>query len=173
MGVEIWVPIGISLLSLVVGGVALGWNIYRDVVLKARVNVRVAVVNIVDRGGHFGDSKISITVTNHGPGPVRIQMIHGKIAPLWRRLLRRSRYFVVMQDTTDPLSGRLPAKLDVGDSIDLFLPYEERAFLSGEVTHIGVTDSFGRVHYAPRTALKAAKEQFSKDFPDASSTSGA
>ena len=36
----LWLPIGISALSLILASTALGWNIYRDVILKARITVR-------------------------------------------------------------------------------------------------------------------------------------
>ena len=42
-----WTPIAISLVSLLLAGVALGWNVYRDIVLKARVRVRFGVYRVV------------------------------------------------------------------------------------------------------------------------------
>jgi hypothetical protein len=40
----------ISLMSAAIAGCSLGWNIYRDVVLKARVRVTVQVMNIIQEG---------------------------------------------------------------------------------------------------------------------------
>jgi hypothetical protein len=164
-----WVPIAISLVSLVLSGVALGWNVYRDVILKARVRVSVAVMRMVAEGQRVGDGPqfIRIGVANLGPGPVRIEMMVGKVAPLWRRILRRVEHFVVLNDRTNPLNQALPHKIDVGDTINLLLRYDENSFLGGSGTHIGVSDSFGRSHFAPTRQLAEAQARFAKDFPQA------
>jgi len=41
----------ISICSAIVAAFSLGWNVYRDVVLKAKVMVTFAVKNIVRVGG--------------------------------------------------------------------------------------------------------------------------
>lgn len=168
-----WAPIAISVISLVVSGIALGWNVYRDVVLKARVKVSVSVVRLVAAGQRAGDGDqfVRVGVTNHGPGPVRIEMIVGKRASVWQRLLRRVRHFIVISDYANPLNPKLPAKIEVGDSLNLLLPYTPSSFLNSAATHVGISDSFGRSHFAPRRLLLEAKSQFAKDFPDAPRTS--
>ena len=155
-------------------GVALGWNVYRDVILKARVKVSAAVVRVVSHGQRVGDGDqfIKIGVTNDGPGPVHIEMIVGKAAPLWRRLLRRTQHFVVLPDYTNALNPKIPHKMEVGDTIGLLLPYDEKSFLNGRGTHIGVSDSFGRSHFASRKHLSEARVQFTKDFPEATRRPG-
>lgn len=164
-----WAPVAISLISLIVSGIALGWNVYRDVVLKARVRVTVAVVRLVTHGQRAGDGDqyVRIGVTNHGPGPVRIEIIVGQQAGIWRRLSRRVKHFVVISDYTNPLNPKLPAKIEVGDTLNLLLPYNPSNFLNSAATHIGVSDSFGRSHFAPHKQLLQAKSQFAKDFGDA------
>src|SRR5688500_4104406 len=103
---RLWLPIGISLLSFCLASFALGWNIYRDVVLKARVRVQLAVVSLVEPGvpRKEHDQYVKLGITNHGPGKVRITGIVGKVAPLWRRLTRRVGHFVVMPPYDNPLS---------------------------------------------------------------------
>ena len=156
-------------LSLVIASVALGWNVYRDVILKAKVRVYFGVFRALAAGQRLADGHryLKISATNHGPGPVTIVMIAGHAAPLWRRLLRRPESFVILNDHTNPLNRRLPHKLEIGDTLDLFLPYNDRCVLAGTATRIGVTDSFGRVLLAPAKNLAEAREQFRKDFPDA------
>jgi hypothetical protein len=162
-----WLPIGISVLSLILSSLALGWNVYRDIVLKARVRVRFAVVSLVTPGQRTGHEEqfLRIGITNHGPGTVTVEMIAGRMSPWWRSLLRIPRHFVILNDYTNPLNPKLPNKLQIGDNINLLLPYNEKCLLSGEATHIGVTDSFGRTHFAPSKDLAEARGQFAKDFP--------
>jgi len=164
----LWLPIGISALSLILASTALGWNIYRDVILKARITVRFIVVNMLSSGGatlQSGGEFLNLRVVNHGPGPATIQWIAGRITPWWRRLLGRPQYFVILNDHTNPLNPKLPARLDVGDTLNLLLPYDAKCILGTEATDIGVTDSFGREHLAPRKDVIAAKRLFLKAFP--------
>lgn len=157
---------GISLVALVVAAIALGWNIYRDVILKARVSVRLAVVSVVSRSSHGseGPSFVRLLVTNLGPGPVQLRGIAGQVAPWWRRVIRRPKHVFVLQDDTNPLSTRLPCRLEVGEDATILLPHEERSFLGSDVTHIGVLDSFGRTHFAPSSDVRDSRVQYEKEF---------
>jgi hypothetical protein len=161
-----WLPIGVSLLSLLLASIALGWNVHRDVILKARVRVSFAVVRVMSVSQAVGQGKqyLRISTTNHGPGPVKIDIISGQNTQLWRMLLRRPQFFVILVDHTNPLNPRLPQRLEVGDTHTLLLPYDQNCFLSGDATHIGVADSFGRNHYAPRGHIRDARTQFQNDF---------
>jgi hypothetical protein len=166
--VKEWLPIAVSVLSFIVAGIALGWNIYRDVILKARVKVSFGVYRILSRGQRVGDGEqvIKISATNHGPGPVRLELIVGKRSSLWRRVRRRVEHFFVLNDDTNPLNPKLPNKIEVGDTLTLLLPYDEKSVLAGTATHIGLSDSYGRSHFASRRDLSEAKKQFDKDFPN-------
>ena len=63
----------ISVASVFVAALALGWNIYRDVVLKPRVRVRFHIASILGEQGRLG-TYLSLSATNHGPGRVRLSM---------------------------------------------------------------------------------------------------
>jgi hypothetical protein len=168
--IRTWLPIAISGFSLILASLALGWNIYRDIILKARVIVSFATVDIITPGagplGHHGRC-LRVSATNHGPGPVTIQMITGRISPWWRTLLRRPQHLLILNDHTNPLNPKLPERLDVGDTLTLLLPYDAKCFLSTSATHIGVSDSFGREHFAPRAQVRVAKRSFRSVFPKA------
>lgn len=158
------IAIVISLISATTAGLSLGWNIYRDVILKAKIIIGISVVNIVEPGNPAAQSSISISATNHGPGSVKLKMIHVKNSSWWRWLLRKEKYGVVLQDQTNPDSWKLPHKLEVGDSIDIFLPYDNECFLSYGWSHVGINDYFGRVHWAPSKEIKTSIKQWKKDF---------
>jgi hypothetical protein len=92
-------------------------------------------------------------------------MIVAKEAPLWRRLLRRSKFSVILYDWQDPMNVRLPHKLEVGDSINQFLKYGPEFAVFPDTTHIGFVDSFGRYHWAPRRDVRQFLEKYEKAFP--------
>lgn len=161
-----WLPIGVSALSLIVASLALGWNIYRDVILRARVHVSFAVVTIVTPGVGVHGKHLRLTAVNHGPGNVRVEMIVGRSGSKWAALVGRARHFFILNDQSNPLNPRLPAQLAVGDSLTLLLPHDEKSLLGSDALRIGVSDSFGRQHFAPRGDLTRARRTFVKDFPE-------
>lgn len=158
--------IGISFFSLLLAGLSLGWNIYRDVILKPKLKVcfQISTIVTVGRPGSPTPTFLSITGVNHGPGRLTCNMLHVRTAPLWRRLLRMVKHGVIPGDWSNPLSGKLPSSVDVGQTLTLLLPYDRESFLGSAMTHIGILDSFGRTHWAPRKQLDLAREQFRKDF---------
>ena len=65
MGYDLW-ALAISALSLVVAGIALGWNIFRDCIDRPKLKLNVFVANLVDSNGRELPQVISVTVTNVG-----------------------------------------------------------------------------------------------------------
>ncbi|MBN2654975.1 MAG: hypothetical protein JXR79_07705 [Nitrospirae bacterium] len=159
-----YIALLISIFSVLVAAFSLGWNIYRDIILKAKVKVSFAVITIIHETMPDRPQFLNIKATNFGPGPVTINMICLKESNAWRRLFRKTKYGIITSDCTDPLSSKLPAKIEVGDKIDLFLPYNKDSFLSLHFNHVGINDCFGRDHWAPRRDFKKAYAEWSKDF---------
>ncbi|MEW8338194.1 MAG: hypothetical protein AB2596_21470 [Candidatus Thiodiazotropha sp.] len=158
------VAIFISIVSACIAGISLGWNIYRDVIIKPKVDITFGVRTIVTVGSDDHPKYVIITATNFGPGATTISMIQARYAPLWRKLIRKVRNAVIIHDYENPLSGQLPSKLEVGDKIDLLLPYDENCLLKEEWTHIGVWDYFGKSHWAKVRHIKEARERWLRDF---------
>ncbi len=154
----------ISIFSVLIASTSLGWNIYRDVVLKAKVDVSFSVVFILHETLPERPQYLNLKVVNFGPGVVNINTICIKEDQLWRRLLRKTKFAIVNADYSNPLSSRLPAKIEVGDKIELLLPYDKECFLKAHFTHVGVSDFYGRIHWAPMRQLKKTYESWNKDF---------
>jgi len=155
----------VSIGSAIVASLALGWNIYRDVVLKANVVVSFSVIFILHETLPDRPQYLDITATNFGPGVVSLNTIVAADRPLWRRVFRKVRYAFVNPDYSNPLSARLPAKIETGDKIVLFLPYDDQCLLGHNFTHVGLTDFYGRTHWAPSSDLKKARAKWLKEFP--------
>jgi hypothetical protein len=161
--------LGISFVAVIIAAFSLGWNIYRDVVLKPRLRVHFQVSTLVTPGQPQIPKRtfLDITSVNHGPGRIVCSMIHARLkTSIWRRLRRKPRQGVIPGDWTNPISGKLPSTLEVGQKLVLLLPYQQDCFLKeADVTKIGVLDTFGRTHWAPRQNLYYAQRQYQKDFP--------
>ena len=153
----------ISIFAIATSFLALGWNIYRDVILKARLKVRLGI-SFIMHGEYQSPSKLSIDATNFGPNKIICSGIHAENAPLWRRVSRKVEYAVIIHDYNDPYSSKLPCELDVGEKCNLFLSFDKDCFLSKPFTHVGIYDTFGRTHWAPKKDFNKLRKEYKKRF---------
>ena len=58
-----WLPIVISAAALVIAALSLGWNVYRDVVLRARVIVSFSV-KWISYGNDVTEERMVLTAVN-------------------------------------------------------------------------------------------------------------
>lgn len=65
-----WAGITISLFSLVVAGISLGWNIYRDCIERGRLKVTAYVADVLLPGRGPQPKVITVRVTNIGKKPI-------------------------------------------------------------------------------------------------------
>ena len=155
----------ISILALLVSFANLGWNMYRELALRGRLRVTFGVKEVYHATFPKPLTKTMVSAVNIGPGEVKVSMVIYKKAALWRRLLRRVEHGCIIYDFTEKLSGRLPCKLEVGDGVDLVFKYPDFTLDPG-TTHVGLRDTFGRAHWAPRRDVRKFYRQFAKDFPN-------
>jgi hypothetical protein len=161
------IAIIISMGSLLVAGLSLGWTIYRDFAMKPRVKVSFGMRMLFHNALPKPVPKIVISVTNLGPGTVTFGMIRIRNVTLWRRLTGTTQQGLIFYDSaTEPMSAKLPATVQPGDRIDLLLPWNEQCCMSEPCTDIGILDYFDRVHWAPRADVKVTREQWLKDFAE-------
>ncbi len=157
------IAILISVCAIAVSFLALGWNIYRDIILKPRLKVKLQI-SFIKQGEYESPDKISIHAINFGPNKIICSNIVAKVAPLWRRILRVVKHAIIMYDYTDEYSEKLPCELDVGNTCTLFLPFVDDCFLAEDFTHLGIIDTFGRTHWASRKDIAKAKKKFEETF---------
>ncbi len=157
------IAILVSFGSLMIAMLALGWNVYRDVVLKPKLRVHAAVVDVVSGGQNHG-TYISVTGTDFGPGRLKVTMVCGRRNWLFTRWLGRKQYFLVVENRSNPLSTPLPADLEVGERAEILLPWDADCFLKDRVRRVGLNDSFGKIHWAPATDLRALKKKYHETF---------
>ena len=154
----------ISVASIVLASLSLGWNIYRDIVLKAKLKVRFMVGSVTTTVSQKPLLRLIISATNFGPGKIRCTMLFLKNSSLLKKLARKTKYAALIHDYTDQMSGNLPCELEIGEGRDFLLKFEKDCFLSESWTHIGIKDSFGRIHWASKRNVKAARKLYKEQF---------
>ena len=164
------VAIIVSVFSVLLAAVSLGWNIYRDVILKPKVKVHFAVKHVLNPMGK--QSFLSVGVTNFGPGLVRITTIFVQDASLLKKIRRKARVAVVLYKQEISEGSKLPVKMEVGEEATFYLPYNKECLLNEEWTHIGVRDTFHRLHLSQRGEVEQARKYWIRDFGPESQDSG-
>ena len=143
---------------------SLGWNIYRDVLLKAKATVSVGIKSVFHGNEVVIDETIGISVVNHGPGPLILDGIYVKNRSLWRRVFGKTLNAFIMHDYENPYSAKMPKKLDVGETANYYLNFDKNCFLKSPFNQIGLSDTFGRMNWARKSELREIRKTWLKKF---------
>jgi hypothetical protein len=81
-----------------------------------------------------------------------------------KRIYKTWEHGVLIHDYRNPLSGKLPITLDIGEKVDLIFPWDEENIFSSKPTDIGIADSFGRSHWSPSKEVKKCLDDWEHDF---------
>ena len=154
--------LAIACLSMIVGATSLGWNIYKDVV-KPKWIISFGVKAIV--GGGSSETIISLSGTNSRQGAVTANITVLQKTGFFRKLFRCSKYWIVNPDHKHLYCSKLPIKLNMSDEVRLIFPYNKECFLCKKPNRVGISDNYGKTHWASRQSIKAAIKQYKKDFP--------
>ena len=153
----------ISVFSIIMAALALGWNIYRDIILKPRLKVRLSIGMFMSEIYKSPD-KLTIEATNFGPDKIKCVVVRIKNVTLLGKILGKNQYGFLVPDYTDPYNSKMPCKLDVGDICYWLFPFDKNCFLAEPCTHIGISDSFGRTHWVPKKDILEAQKEYKKKF---------
>jgi hypothetical protein len=74
----------ISIISLLIAAFSLGWNIYKDIILKPKIKLSFGVKSITHDSHLNGETIISIQGVNMGPGQVTVGMLSIKDTSIWK-----------------------------------------------------------------------------------------
>jgi hypothetical protein len=148
-----------SFLALLVSVFSLGWNVYRDVILKPRLRVRFDASQLVGPDGNVGKPFLSLSIVNLGPGNVICEMPIVKNKPFYRGFLGEATIATIIHDFTNPLCAKPPFKVAVGERTQLTFPIADKCFLDDALFRIGIRDSFGRIHWAPKKQIRQARQR--------------
>lgn len=154
----------ISILALIISGISIFWNIYRDLILKGKIKTRVQVSSLIQVGQPIG-TFIDVTGVNYGPGSITCESVFIKNS-LWRRWIKGEKKYGYLFPPTNPFTNKLPKKLEVGEKVTMLFPHEANAFLAQKPTRVGFKDSFGRLHWATRKNINQAIKSYFRDFPE-------
>lgn len=152
----------VSAVSLLVAGLSLGWNIYKEVALRGRVRVQLSVVNIIQQGADV-ETRVRIGCTNYGPGSVKLMSL-GCTFVKFSGGKTSTGHGMLMHGWDHPGTSQLPRTLEQGENATYLIGYSKDSFLSYDLQTVFVIDSFDRKHFASRREVQTARVQFVSDF---------
>ena len=138
----------LSILSLVISAFALGWNVYRDVILKPRLIVRLKLAWFLDIVNARRCPTVTLSVLNRGPGKICCEFTAIETKKLFLMEL--------IPDFSHPECAKLPALLDPAQTIHLII-FMER-FIEQNPVKFGIRDSYGRCHWVPKRDLRNTRK---------------
>lgn len=142
----------VSAVSACVAFLSLGWNIYRDVILKPRLKVTFEVRQLFIPEVNTLSKFISISAANFGTRSTTIQKIRAK---------RAAEVIVVTR-----LSLEIPKRLEAGEKAEFQLPYNTGycEFLLGSCGDIGLEDAFDKIHWVKRKDFEKVRKKWLEDL---------
>lgn len=160
MNIQVWiltnapiVALVFSFLAVLLSAFALAWNIARDLFLKARLKVSIGI-KVITHAGRNSPPFVEVRGVNHGPGVLPCHMIVGERRNWFGKLKER---FVILEDHVHMGTTKLPDRtLQIGGEVSYCVNLSDASFLTELplATRVGISDRFGRIHWASRKNLK-------------------
>ncbi len=158
------IALAISILSLLVAGASFGWNIYKEIGLRARVGVDLSIVTLISGYEDINPVFVMVHCVNRGPGKVKLDNLHFKFIKLLDQGKTKVGYAITAYDREHPNSSSLPVAIDVGETARFLVPFTADCFLKLDVTDFAVSDSFGRDHWIKKRQLQKARSEYVDTF---------
>lgn len=154
----------VATIALIVSSLTLGWTIYRDAIQKPKFRVSIAIKTIFQHGHEPDGPYIFVDALNLGPLPNRVSMICIRKSWINRILHPDDSNAVITPDWRHWANTAAGTRLDVGDTAQFVIPFDRDAFLKENFIDIGVSDGYGRIHWAKRKQLRVAKKRYRMRF---------
>ncbi|WEK57659.1 MAG: hypothetical protein P0Y52_14115 [Candidatus Brevundimonas phytovorans] len=165
----------VSIFSASVAIASFAWNVWSKWLYpKAKLRVGFAAIVV-----HFGNGPLDqqprflrLAMTNFGPTELTVTTAVLRFAPksFWKRgqnaIVNPVTSIYTPEIAGGPFAGGLPKKLGVGETFDLFFPHDPDSFARQKLNRLGVIDTFGRFHGAPRVDLERTRKELDLKFSD-------
>jgi hypothetical protein len=149
-----------ALVSLFISALTFGWTIYRDIVQKPRFRMSAGVKSIAQQGRPPEGPYLFVEALNLGPIPNRINVVFLRCG-WWARKIRRTPVSAVFADHAHPATTQAGKRIEVGDTGTFIIPMLSGGFLDqDDWAQIGMSDGFGRMHWAPRSDMKGLRKRY-------------
>jgi len=89
--------------------------------------------------------------------------LHLRKTSFFRKIFRKEKYAFLQHDYEDPLSGKIPCELEVGQQVNLTFRHLPYIFLEKDWNQIGATDPFGKTYWCGSKNYREVKKSYLKN----------
>ena len=141
-----------------------GWTIYRDVIQRPKFRVSIAIKSIYQAGQEPVGPDLYVEALNLGPLPNRFGVVWCRKS-WWRRQVKETgSYASIYSDYGHVATTPSGERIEVGDTGTHVFPYDVDCFLKEDWAQVGVSDGYGRTHWAPRKHLREVRKKYRERF---------
>jgi len=152
-----------AIISIAISAGTLGWTVYRDAIQKPKFRVSAAFTSFVVHGMDPDGPYIVIEALNLGPIPNRLGLVW--LRPSWfSRKVRGKTSANVMADHSHFATTQAGSRIEVGDKGVFVIPITDDCFLNHDFAEVGVSDGFGRIHWAPKRDMNKLKRRYYEKY---------
>lgn len=155
----------IAIVAICVSMFTAGWTVYREAIQRPKFRVSIAIKSVYQAGHEPIGPDIFVEVLNLGPLPNRLGLVWCRKSWWQRRVNPTKSLAHIASDYGHIATTTSGERIEVGDTGTHVSPYNVDCFLNGDWSQVGVTDGYGRNHWAPRKQLREAREQYRREFP--------
>ncbi|APO74294.1 hypothetical protein AM571_CH01459 [Rhizobium etli 8C-3] len=138
-----------------------GWTVFRDAIQKPKFRVTISIKKVfMPDGIKTIGPDIFVEALNLGPSPNRAVAVFARPSWLNRKLGKRSAY--IHPDYTHIANNVPKERIEVGNGATFVFPLSTNTFLDAGFSQVGVSDGFGKIHWADRKEMLKAAEQAKK-----------
>ncbi len=153
----------IAIVALSVSMLTAGWTIYRDAIQKPKFRVSISLKTVVQAGREPDGPHIFVEALNMGPVSNRFGLVFCRES-WWQRRIKDTGGAFIYPDYAHVATTRGSERIEVGDTATSVFPYDADCFLKEDFVQVGVSDGYGRMHWAPRAQLRKAREKYREKF---------
>ena len=150
-------PLYISIAALIVSVISLGWQVYKELRLRARLLVSLRTEICAYSNATAGTRCVVVGVANHGPGEVTISQL---VVSSRQRGVKGLSYIGVHPQS--PYTSPLPSHLRTGEQYRTSFPMEQKGWLKTKPARVGVLDALGRFHWVSADDIETVFDELSR-----------
>lgn len=141
-----------------------GWTIYRDAIQRPKFRVSIAIKSVYQAGHEPIGPDIFVDALNLGPFPNRLGVVWCRKS-WWQRRVNPTQSFAHVYSNYGHVAATPSGeRIEVGDTGTHIFTYDVDCFLNNDWAQVGVSDGYGRYHWAPRKQLCEVHDKYQRDF---------
>lgn len=160
----------IAILALIISAIALGWNIYRDVIQKPKFEIITGIFKAIYGPGQVSKNQhISLRALNHGPGKNRVVTVVMATRSSFHFMRKKKfkKIGVMPLAINHPMcndAARASRLVEPGEEVVFAFPFDKECLLKEEYALLGICDIYGNYSWCSKKEMREMKSRYKTAF---------